>query len=145
MFILKQKGHLPRFCRERKETKNRVWEREIYKIEKKNYKGRCDKDDSEELKAQLRDNCWNEVCSIILSEKIIGICFDGIQCVRWNVLMNILSWFISVTDALYNFCSGDNDITFIIYYDRKFENLEGGLSYVGGKFIILTPLLMSIW
>ena len=38
-----------------------------------------------------------------------------------------------MTDALYNFCSGDNDITFIIYYDGKFENLEGSLSYVGGK------------
>lgn len=48
-------------------------------------------------------------------------------------------------DVLYNFCSGDNDIIFIIYYDRKFENLEGGLSYVGGKFIILISFLMSIW
>lgn len=31
------------------------------------------------------------------------------------------------------FFSGDNDITFMIYYDGKFENLEGILSYVGGK------------
>lgn len=34
---------------------------------------------------------------------------------------------------LYNCCSGENDITFIISYDGKFENLEGGLCYIGGK------------
>ena len=84
MFILKQKDHLLVSVGKEKKKKQSVREREIerYEIEKKNCEVRCDKDDSEEVKAQLRENCWNEVCSILLSEKIIGFCFDSIQCVR---------------------------------------------------------------
>ena len=45
--------------------------------------------------------------------------------------MKFFFMIFSVTDVLCNCCSGDT--TFIINYDGKFENLEEGLTYVGGK------------